>query len=416
MWLFQFTILAWFVVLACVQIIVAIRFASSLLARSETLTPDDQLPEVLAVLSLRGGDEFLEETLKRLTALDYPRYRLRIVIDSESESDSAQTIVDDFIEQYRPNNVETMCLGQRPLSCSGKIAGLLRGTESLPPECGVVAVFDGDAVLHASCLRELVEPLLKGSGLTSGNRWYAPSAATLGGMMRFIWNGFAVNIMNTVRIPWGGCMAMHAASVQDPELRKRLSIAFGEDSTVATYMLENSRKVTFVPDALVINFEDCSVGSLYNFLVRQYLTVRLHNPRWGFVFWSNMLLGLSILGAYGCLFTPGIHWEPVATGLGLVTFVVCMQLVLSGFLVRRRKLRAGTTLQRFAVWHWLLLFPALFCTNLVNLVAVTHAMVAREHTWRGITYRFGEQSTVQLVDVARPNAETPPELLVDVAT
>jgi cellulose synthase/poly-beta-1,6-N-acetylglucosamine synthase-like glycosyltransferase len=401
-------------VLACVQIMVAVRFAKSLLARPEAMTNDNQLPHVLAVLPLRGGDEFLEETLKRLTSLDYPRYLLRIVIDSES--DSAQTIVDDFLERYRPDNVETMHLGQRPLSCSGKIAGLLRGTESLPSECGVVAVFDGDAVLHPSCLRELVEPLLKGAGLTSGNRWYAPSSATLGGMMRFIWNGVAVHVMNTVQIPWGGCMAMHASSMQDPELRKRLSIAFGEDSTVATYMLETERKVTFVPDALVINLEDCSVRSLYNFLVRQYLTVGLHNPRWDIIFWSNIILGTSILAAYGFLFTSGIHWEPTAIGLGMVTLGICLQLVVSGFGVRRRKLRAGTTFRRFSVLHWLLLFPALCCTNLLNLAAVLHATFAREHTWRGITYRFGDHSTVELVDVRLPNTETATELLVDVAS
>ncbi|MCP4784879.1 MAG: methyltransferase domain-containing protein [Fuerstiella sp.] len=245
----QYSILAWFAALACMPIVVAVRFATSLLSGAAAPTPDDQLPEVLAVLSLRGGDEFLEETLKRLTSQDYPRYRLRIVIDSES--DSAQTIVDDFLEQYGAKNVETMYLGQRPFSCSGKIAGLLRGTESIPAECGVVAVSDGDAVLPPSCLRELV---------------------------------------------------------------------------------------------------------------------------------------------------------------------ASEQLVLKGFLVRRRTRQAGTTFRRFALSHWLLLFPALFCAKLLNLTAVLHALVAREHTWRGITYRFGAQSTIQLVDVSRANTETAVELLPDVAS
>ena len=124
----QIVITAWFVLLVGAQIFVISRFAAMLLAPSAPSDPDTELPRALIVLAIRGGDEFLLETLQRLTSLDYPDYILRIVLDSES--DSAVRIVDSFFSDRHTDQVEIMYLGRRPLTCSGKIAGLLRGTES----------------------------------------------------------------------------------------------------------------------------------------------------------------------------------------------------------------------------------------------------------------------------------------------
>jgi cellulose synthase/poly-beta-1,6-N-acetylglucosamine synthase-like glycosyltransferase len=47
--------------------------------------PDDQLPKVAVVLTLRGADPFLDRTLQGLTQLDYPRYDIRIVVDHKED-------------------------------------------------------------------------------------------------------------------------------------------------------------------------------------------------------------------------------------------------------------------------------------------------------------------------------------------
>jgi cellulose synthase/poly-beta-1,6-N-acetylglucosamine synthase-like glycosyltransferase len=367
--------------------------------RRQTVARDEsQWPSVVAVMALRGGDEFLQETLNRLATMDYPSYRLRLVLDSSS--DPARQIVERFLESARPENVDVLFLGDRPLTCSGKVAGLLKGSENLPAGCEVVAVFDGDAVVHPSCLRELVAPLMSGAGLTTGNRWYAPEAATMGGLARFIWNGCAVTVMNAVHIPWGGCMAIRADLISHPDLRSRLSKAFGEDSTIATFLLQRSETVQFVPEATIINREDSTVRGFYNFLVRQYLTVRLHNPKWKFVSGSNFLLGFLMIGANLYFLLGGSQYQTVfALGYLLVFLAISFELSAGCYLVRRQKALAGIHVPRFTVRHWVMTPVAMTLLNYLNMVACVHAQFIQRHEWRGITYRFPGTPTVEIVDV-----------------
>jgi hypothetical protein len=359
---------------------------------------DQDLPFVIAVMALRGGDEFLAETLRRLTTMDYPRYRLRLVIDSPH--DPARAIVEKFIREFQPNNTDVMYLGERPLNCSGKIAGMLRGSADLPGDCSVVAVFDGDALVHRSCLRELVTPLMNGAALATGNRWYAPAKPTLGGIVRFLWNGCAVTVMNAVHIPWGGCMAMRSSVISHPELRSRLESAFGEDSTIATFVLQNRQPVQFVPEATIVNPEDCTVGGFYNFLVRQYLTVRLHNPHWIFVLGTNFLLGFLLIGAniYFCTGADLFWWQIVA-GYAMICMAVLIELATGSAVVRRQKRMVGVEVARFKLRHWLMSPIALTLLNHMNFVACLHAQFIRRHEWRGITYRFPGAPAVEIIGV-----------------
>ena len=170
-------------------------------------------------------------------------------------------------------------------------------------------------------------------------------------------------------------------------------------------MIEQGCKIEFVPDAIVVNSEACSVAGLYNFLVRQYLTVRLHNRVWKHVFLGIMLLGGSVVGGYGLLLLEGGHRVPIIGGIIGVSGMACCQLIVSGYLIRRRKQAMGIQYRRFSFLHGLLLLPAMFCCAVLNMVAALHAMVARRHLWRGITYHFDGDSIVEVVNVEPTGTE-----------
>jgi hypothetical protein len=394
----ELLILILFALAAIIRLVLTSRLVAAFRRPGNAPVADQDLPLVIAVMALRGGDEFLSETLRRLTTMDYPRYHLRLVIDSPH--DPARAIVEKFIREFQPNNTEVMYLGERPLNCSGKIAGMLRGSANLPGNCSVVAVFDGDALVHRSCLRELVTPLMNGAALATGNRWYAPADPTLGGIVRFLWNGCAVTVMNAVHIPWGGCMAMRSTVMSHPELRTRLESAFGEDSTIATFVLRNRQRVEFVPEATIVNSEDCTVGGFYNFLVRQYLTVRLHNPRWDFVFGSNFLLGFLLIGANVYFFTGSdLFWWQIVVGYAMICTAVLIELATGAALVRRQKQLVGVEVPRFTLRHWLMSPVAITLLNHMNFVACLHAQFIRRHEWRGITYRFPGAPAVEIIGV-----------------
>lgn len=406
-------ILGWFALLAAYRCRLAIRFRAAFSQAEQVveILPDDW-PRVVAIMALRGGDEALQEALERLMTLDYPDYSVRLVLDSEN--DPVRPFVEQAVLKTGNTCVEILTLPERRETCSGKISGLLYGTEDLPLRCEVVAIFDGDAVLHASCLRELVAPLRSGSVLTTGNRWYAPQA-NLGGMVRYLWNGLAVTVMNAMNIPWGGCMAMKVDVIQHSELRHKLANAFGEDSAIATFLIEQKERVQFVPKATLVNAEGCTVREFYNFLLRQYLTVRMNNPGWKFVLISNILLGLTAAITNILLLTSIPYRLEIGIGYLLLILALSSEILIGAYLVRKQKARAGISVPQFTPQHWLLFPVAMVILNYINLAATFHSALTKQHLWRGITYEFPGQHRCHISHVAElrkpATATMPPEAI-----
>jgi len=107
--------------------------------------------------------------------------------------------------------------------------------------------------LHRTALKELADGLRAASvGAVSGNRWYLPPEASLSGLTRMLWNGFAVPAMNMVGILWGGCLAARASDFRNSELRQLLASSFIEDSTVATTV--TAEVSNFPPNAVVESY------------------------------------------------------------------------------------------------------------------------------------------------------------------
>ncbi len=396
--LFVVLIPTWCATLALLHIALSWKLVSTFQRAVPTASDSVDWPGVVAILSLRGRDEFLDKTLGQLATLDYPNYRLRVVLDSET--DPARAVVDQFMTEHRPQNIDVLYLGERPVTCTSKLAGILRGTEQLPDDCAAVAVFDGDAAIHSTCLKELVAPLRQGVALTTGNRWYAPARATMGGLVRYLWNGFALTIMSVVQIPWGGCMAMQRNVIDDPELRRRLLIGFSDEAILGVFVRERRWRIQFVPEATIVNQETVKVPEFYRFLVRQYLLVRMHHPRWDFILVSNVLLGITTTAAHPFLYTvSGPLWWPAFWGYIIIIVALCIEIGTGSYLVRRRMARNGLQLPKFSFAHWVRLPTALFVLGHLNLVACLHAQFTREHVWRGITYRFRKNLPVEIVDV-----------------
>ncbi len=394
-------LLAWFGLLSAVQFWLIGRLVATFHDNGASRLSDEECPRALAVLCLRGTDPFLSDTLTRLSRFDYPDYTLRIVIDSPT--DPAIDIVRRVLRDHRPPRMEVQILGERITTCSGKISGVLWATENLDPGYEVVAIFDGDAAVPPNCLRELVGALMQpGCGIATGNRWYAPRTASFGSLTRYFWNAFAVPIMNVVQIPWGGCMALRADSLRDPDVRGTLALAFGEDSTLATCLRKRGQNVRFVPAATIANLEEISLSSFANFLLRQLLTVRLCNPRWLFIVGHMLALNLSIQAGLAMIAIPFVlpweMWSATAAGLALLTVSLATEVALGHWLVQRALARRGERLPPFSIGQLLLLWPALVLTNVLNLWATFRSAGVRDHVWRGIHYRFCESPRCQVVN------------------
>lgn len=372
------------------------------------LVTDDEAPLGLVVLCLRGGDEFLDRSLRRLFTQDYPRYRVRIVLDSAQ--DTARPYVDQVIRELEPAHVEVVTLGERFDTCTYKMSGILWGTRSLPEGTAFVALMDGDTVPHSTWLRELATPLVRDGALCStGNRWYFPERPEFASLVRVCWGAGALIMMSLNRIPWGGTMAFRREVIADERLRDRIRHAFSEDTTIGQFVNELGGRVEVDPRLLIVNFEGTSLKGFFGFETRQLLAARLQHRAWGWIVACGTA-GLPML-VYPLARIGGWRPDRLLDALFAVYFFsLATQAILFGPAVRRLLRMRDEYLPRWNARRVVLGLLAAPTAQLLHLVAIVRAITMRVVVWRGVHYRIGHNPRLLVVHDESRAAPTPETL------
>lgn len=383
----------WLALLVGCHVMLTWRIVRRLLRPDPALLTDDECPPALVVLCLRGGDPFLHRTLNRLLDQGYPRYRIRIMLDSAT--DEARGYVEEALGSSPPENVEVRYLENRHATCTYKMSGILAATEELPPGTQIVALLDGDTVLHRTWLRELATPFIReGATVVTGNRWYVPDRATLPNLVRFWWSSSALALMYVLRIPWGGTLAVRAETIQDPELRHRIQHAFSEDTTIGQFANERGGRVSFQRALIINNGEDITLRGLFNFDSRQLIAVKMQHRGWRW-------LGLHGLVASVWIIFPVLRgwsdFEPwvIFTFRSLLA-VLLVQAFLQDWCIRRVLRQRGERLPWWNPWRLFLSLIALLIVPFVHVPAAIRAYFSRRIVWRGVSYRLGGTPPVQV--------------------
>ncbi|HBN76901.1 MAG TPA: hypothetical protein DD473_14000 [Planctomycetaceae bacterium] len=386
-----------FIALAVGQYYLILQVRKAFRKPSPSQFTEAKVPRVLMVLSLKGADPELKSCLKRLCSQEYPNYCLRLVIDSPE--DPAWPIVREFLDENAEVNCEVINLGNRQPTCSGKISGMLRGTEDLEG-FDLVAFVDGDAQIEPFCLRRLAEGLAEPEvGVVTGNRWYVPQSARLGTLCCYTWNMYAVPMMIAAKIPWGGCMAVRAEDLQPGPLRDHLKRSFGEDSAIASFMRDQGKQTRFLPDLLVLNHEDCGMQQLYNFVIRQYLTVRLHNPHWKIVVAYNLIVSLLFSIAMLGSMIPNFYQNSFLAGLTITTLSsLALAITIQNKVRDRVRNIAGRSIFWVTPARFLVFLISIPTTMMINLLTTVQSLFTSEHVWRGLKYRFGGDPPIQVIE------------------
>ena len=359
-------------------------------------------PRAAVILCVRGLDPFLPACLTGLFRQDYPDYDVWIVIDSVR--DPAWPVVNELARQSAKHAVHVLALTDRLATCSRKIAGVLQAMSQIDASHEIVALLDSDTIPHAAWLRELAAPLKDPRvGVASGNRWYAPAAATAGSLVRYLWNVAAVVQMYWYDIGWGGSLAIQGEFLRKSNLRQRLANAFGEDSTICRCARAHGYRIAFSPPLVMVNRETCSLRGVFGFLERQMLTVRLHNPWW----WAVVAHGVATTGTLGlsCLLggvaLAAAHWTAAAwiTAALAVYWASMVLLILPLEWCARRIVRErGETIAGYGARGWFCIAMAIPLTQVVHFTALAAAFFARTHRWRGVRYKFGGPTPVCVIE------------------
>jgi hypothetical protein len=376
--------------LACLlvwQMVMKVRVIRHFRQPLPTLIEDRDCPRAMVVLCLRGGDPYLRQTLKLLIDQDYPRYRVRIVVDSAG--DEAHQILRQVLGDAPPAHVQIDNLTERHSTCTLKICGLLQATRDLPDDVGVVAILDGDAIPHASWLRELATPIVRGeAGVSTGIRWYAPRHSTLGGLCRFWWNASAMAIVMQQQISWGGTMAVRGDLLRRGELRSRLQRAFGEDSVISGYAIDVGERIAFPPTLVIVNREETTVRDFYRFDVRQLVSGRTSHGAWPTLALHSLCSSLALM--YPLWRLCGLPMGNLAD----IAFAVYCLTLWAGELAQAQAIRAllATRNETITGWsefgRWVDSAAALMVLPGLHLLAVLYAMTLRRVCWRGVWYRI----------------------------
>lgn len=347
---------------------------------------------VAIVLCLRGIDPSLSECLTGIISQQYPNFQIHIVFDHHN--DSAVQFVDNFFEDQSVRPVLHFN-SSPPKTCSLKCSGLITAIESLPDEIQYIALIDADTVADNKWLDDLLAPFCDSSvGATTGNRWFTPHESNIGTVVRKIWNSAAVPQMALYNIGWGGSLAFRRDVIQRAGFLESWRSAFCEDTMVADSLKPLGLKLQRVPSLITENTESTSLTDTFGWIVRQTLTVRLHNRAW------PLVLGHGILTAIACYLPPFLIAAAWIAGerfnaLTITLFCLLYQLANIGLLAVIDRCNTNTLNQRTgesqrepdASGFGMNLIATVLNQFLFPL-AVFKAWTMRSVRWRGIDYKI----------------------------
>jgi cellulose synthase/poly-beta-1,6-N-acetylglucosamine synthase-like glycosyltransferase len=409
------TLLAAVVVLAlavmfAIQAAIVLYFTMALLRSRVRLVEDDACPNVALILCLRGGDPFLADTLNAVFDLDYPRFDLRVVVDSRS--DPAWAVVEQVVRQRGAKNVTIEPLEQRLDSCSLKCSSVVQTASRLDQSYEVLALLDADTIPHRTWLRELVAPLADETvGGATGNRWYMPHPVTWAGLVRCFWNMAAVPQMYLYNIAWGGTLALKTEVLRRGDLLDRWAHAFCEDTMLFRMLRRHGLKVAFVPSLMMVNRESCELGGFFRWVRRQLLTARLYHPGWSAVLLHGVSTSLGLIAAIviGLAALALGDWQAALISFaGLAAYELCLLpfVLLMEWSVRRIARRRGEPTGWLGIGGALRLLPGMVFTQIVYAFALTSSLLIREVDWRGVHYRIDGPFAIRLLEYRPYQAES----------
>jgi hypothetical protein len=232
-----------------------------------------------------------------------------------------------------------------------------------------------------------------------GLPWFEIASGGLGCWSRAVWNAAAIVQMHCYSIPWGGSLAIRVDAMRAAQLPQRWRQALFEDVLVAG-ALGRDRRIA-AAGVFLTNPASCSMGSMWSWLVRQLLDVRLYHRRWPWVVahaccgalipWSFVAVGLAaaaggrVLAAFGA----AAGWLLVqAVNLALLAWIENTVRFAIG---KGGRLPNGTSGKDYWPRRACKIGFSLVAVSLVQILhaaAVVWAWRVKRITWRGITYEI----------------------------
>lgn len=354
-------------------------------------------PFATVFVPCRGVDDGLKENISAIFAQDYPAFE--IVFVSDAADDPAFAIIDEARRSCNGESGPTMrfVVSGQAMDSGQKVHNLRVAVAKADPQSEIFVFVDTDTRPQPFWLRSLVSPLQDPAlGATTGYRWFMPVRGGVASHLRSVWNASIASALGEQpekNFCWGGSTAIRRETFQDGRVVDDYWRGTVSDDFALTRALhDRDLPIKFVPQCLTASFEDCTLGQLIEFTIRQLKITRAYAAHlWRGVLTGSMLFVLVFFGGIALVITRVLLGLSFATPLVLLLIIFALGAMKSHLRLRAvsrvitdpRMRSFGTILAHLTLW------PLASVLYLYNALA---AAVSRTITWRGITYELKSQT------------------------
>ena len=353
------------------------------------------------LMSIRGADPSIEESLIQLLNQDYGDYEVHLVVDHRR--DAAWDLVHNIKENFDHACRLTIHEMKKPLkTCGLKCSALLEGLDQIHPNTKYLVLIDADVVPHESWLSQLIAPLSdKSIGVVTGNQWFEPTGSNVGSLLRSLWNAGALVPTAIYGNPWAGTFAMRMKDFRRAKLKKIWRKSIVDDGPIRQALQPLGLKIYFNPALIMVNREQCDLNYVQRYISRMLTWSRMYEPTFlntllhcvfiMFVLVASVLLIIASLSLsdYSSFFA-------IAAGLVLTSVINTVSYVIVRNGVSASSNLGLQPLPEMRVFRFIKLTLLTPVACLIYGVSCLQAAYRQKIQWRQITYELRGKSGVKM--------------------
>lgn len=264
--------------------------------RTKKRTYPRYTPVACIIIPCKGIEHGFHENIHAFLTQNYSRYELIFVVDSVAD------LAYDVLHHHIIEKPNVHLVVTTPTSgCSGKVAALLTGLESVSADAEVLVFADSDIKPDSYWLENIIRPLQDQTiGAITGYRWYFPS--TLASVLVSAWNMSSIVFMFFPRFTfaWGGSTAIRKNVFDDLKIKEKWKDALSDDLVLTLAVKKAGYHIELQPKCILESPPETDIRRFIHWGTRQYTWVRWYYP----LFWLcsffgfigvQVLIGMGIL-------------------------------------------------------------------------------------------------------------------------
>lgn len=386
---------------ALIQGSVAISFVRWFTRKTTITLPPEQQELAAVIMSVRGCDPTLRDSLAGVLNQDYENYEVHLVVDNQS--DLAWNFVHEIKSELDQHDVLTIHeMKEPPETCSLKCHAIVQALEQIPKQSKYVVLLDADVTPHKNWLAELTGPLTDPAvGGVTGNQWFEPKApAGIGSLARSAWNAGALVPTIYFSNPWAGSFAMRYKDLEASGLAEIWSRSVIDDGPIQKAINGIGLKIEFAPSLLMINTEPCTIAYVNRWVTRMLTWSRLYEKTFFLSVIYATVSNFVMLSNFAVFFIAVAIGHPLAIGASLFALIVSGLLSTLAYVSSRKcvsrscQLR-GETLPPMTFGRFVGALSTVPVGYFIYGISSVRAMMLTKIKWREITYEVKRHDVVK---------------------